>query len=248
MSVTLPGTGSIVETVDGTGGAQRQVVAVAALPEVALDPTTLAALETVSIANFPATQPVSLAAPVALDSAALAALESITVQSSALPTGASTEATLAALNTATGARADAAASTDAGTFSLISLLKRLLGKFPALGQALAAASQPVVIASDQSALPVAVAPAAYVDRSGTITAGGTAQQLMPANSARRGFFLQNNSTADLWINPNAAAVASQPSLKVPAGALYESPFGGAPAGAISIIGATTGQAFSAREF
>lgn len=220
MSVTLPGTGSIVETVDGTGGAQRQVVAVAALPEVALDPTTLAALETVSIANFPATQPVSLAAPVALDSAALAALESITVQSSALPTGASTEATLAALNT----------------------------KTPAVGQALAAASRPVVIASDQSAVPVAGAAATYVDRSGTITAGGTAQQLMPANAARRGFFLQNNSTGDLWINPNAAAVASQPSLKVPAGALYESPFGGAPAGAISIIGATTAQAFSAREF
>lgn len=52
-----------------------------------------------------------------------------------------------------GSQADAAATTDAGSFSLIALVKRLLGKMPGLGQAASAASQPVVIASDQSVIP-----------------------------------------------------------------------------------------------
>lgn len=70
--------------------------------------------------------------PVALDAASLAALESVTVQSSALPAGAATEITLAAINTDIGAPNDAAASSDAGTFSLIALFKRLLSKTSAL--------------------------------------------------------------------------------------------------------------------
>ena len=54
-----------------------------------------------------------------------------------------------------GAQADAAASSDSGTFSLIALIKRMLSKMPSVGQALMAASQPVAIASDQSNLPIA---------------------------------------------------------------------------------------------
>lgn len=103
-----------------------------------------------------------------------------------LPTGAATEATLAnvatqttlaALNTATGAQADSAASTDAGTFSLTALIKRLLGKLPlALGAATSANSLAVVIASDQPTVPVSQ-PAASA--SGTITT----QNLVPAGAA-----------------------------------------------------------------
>lgn len=48
-----------------------------------------------------------------------------------------------------GAKADTAASSDGGTFSLIALIKRLLGKIPALGQATKAGSLPVTLASDQ---------------------------------------------------------------------------------------------------
>ena len=48
-----------------------------------------------------------------------------------------------------GSANDSAATTDNGVFSLIALTKRLLGKFPSLGQATMAASQPVAIASDQ---------------------------------------------------------------------------------------------------
>lgn len=86
------------------------------------------------------------------------------------------------------------------------------------------------------------------NRSGTITTGGTAQVLMAANPARNGWSLMNVSAGDLWFYELGTATTSQPSIKVEAGALYESPAGAAPDGAISIIGATTGQAFAAREW
>lgn len=74
---------------------------------VALDSGSLAALETISVANFPSSQAVTLA-------------------SQPLPTGAATEATVAAMS----------------------------AKLPTPGQAAMAASQPVTLASDQSALSV----------------------------------------------------------------------------------------------
>ena len=52
-------------------------------------------------------------------------------------------------NVTLGAKADTAATTDSGTFSLIALFKRLLGKIPSLGAGATAASVPVNIASDQ---------------------------------------------------------------------------------------------------
>lgn len=90
--------------------------------------------------------------------------------------------------------------------------------------------------------------ASLSNKSGSITSGGTAQTLAAANSSRRGFWVQNQSSGDLWINTLATAVADQPSLRIPAGSLYESPTGASPVGAISIIGATTGQKFAAREW
>ena len=91
--------------------------------------------------------------------------------------------------------------------------------------------------------------ATMVDRSGTITLGGTAQQLMAANPNRKGYFIQNNSAGVLWFNElGATAVQAAPSISIAAGALYQSPSPGASALAISIIGATTAQAFSAREW
>ena len=88
----------------------------------------------------------------------------------------------------------------------------------------------------------------HTDRSGTITLGGTQQTLMAANSQRRGCVVQNLSTGDLWISELTTAVASQPSIKVPAGAEYTCSVNGIPTGALSIIGATTSQAFAAREW
>lgn len=66
-----------------------------------------------------------------------------------------------------GAQADSAASSDTGTFSLVSLFKRLLTKIPALGQGLMSASLPVVLASDQSNVPFIPKP---LSTTGNITA------------------------------------------------------------------------------
>jgi hypothetical protein len=81
-------------------------------------------------------------------------------------------------------------------------------------------------------------------RGGTITTGGTAQSLAPANPLRRGIEGQNISTGDLWINPNGTAVVDGVgSYKVAAGEAFSFQ----DFGAISIIGATTGQKFTAQE-
>jgi len=90
--------------------------------------------------------------------------------------------------------------------------------------------------------------AVAVDRGGTITAGGGAQQLMAANAARRGYSVQNQSTGDLYINAMTTATIDYHSLKIPAGSLYETSSSHVGPGAISIIGATTGQAWYSREF
>lgn len=86
------------------------------------------------------------------------------------------------------------------------------------------------------------------DKSGTITTGGTAQTAMASNASRRGFEVQNLSTGDLWISTLATAVQNQPSMKIAPGQLYETPAHRVSTGAVSIIGATTGQAFYGREW
>lgn len=93
------------------------------------------------------------------------------------------------------------------------------------------------------------------DKSGTITAGGTAQVLAAANPARRYFLVQNASVGTLWVSPDTTAVAGSPSIALKACAVANDGSGGAlifdslfvPTSAISIIGATTGQAFVAKE-
>lgn len=86
------------------------------------------------------------------------------------------------------------------------------------------------------------------DRSGQITTGGTAQVLLAANSQRRGFWVQNLSDADLWINDLGVASAARPGIRLVAGALYEAPASSCPTAEISIFGANTAQSFSAREW
>lgn len=81
--------------------------------------------------------------------------------------------------------------------------------------------------------------------SGTVTAGGVAQTFAALNPMRRRYSFQNLSVADLYIEEGATATTS--SLRIPAGALYESEIGAQPTGALSVYGATTGQAFWYRE-
>ena len=85
------------------------------------------------------------------------------------------------------------------------------------------------------------------NHSGTITTGGTAQQVVAANANRNYLLLQNQSTGDLWFDLGVDAVQSQPSLKLVAGdsVVWEDNY--IPTSSVSIIGATTGQAFAAKE-
>jgi hypothetical protein len=92
-----------------------------------------------------------------------------------------------------------------------------------------------------------------VDASGSITAGGTAQQLMAAATAvapRTGWWLQNQSSGTLFVVSSdraGAATAGAPSIEIPAGALYECPNHMVSQGTYSIYGATTGQAWAAAQ-
>lgn len=120
-----------------------------------------------------------------------------------------TLATDDALVAAAGAKADSAASTDTGTFSLIALVKRLLSKLttqlPAsLGSTTASASLPVVIASDQAAVASKVAGVA-TNTAVSLASGSSSAQVAAANSARRGLNLTNTDPNVCYINFGAAA-------------------------------------------
>jgi hypothetical protein len=88
------------------------------------------------------------------------------------------------------------------------------------------------------------------DRSGAITLGGTAQSLMAANAARKGWSFQNKSSADMYFNDlgGTASATANNATYLPAGAYYESEPGGASVQAISIFCATTNASFAAKEW
>jgi hypothetical protein len=86
------------------------------------------------------------------------------------------------------------------------------------------------------------------DKSGTVTTGNTAQVLIPANPGRVGLIFQNTSAGDLWINVFGTATLASPSLKVPTNGTVQFADMNMPTGAISVIGATTAQAFTCWEF
>lgn len=84
---------------------------------------------------------------------------------------------------------------------------------------------------------------AYVDASGTITLGGTAQTLLAANANRRAIQIQNTSAGNLFYRFTGAAANNTGFLLVP-NQYYESAPGMCSNQALSIWGATTGQTFS----
>lgn len=89
------------------------------------------------------------------------------------------------------------------------------------------------------------------DLSSTIAAGGTAQTLCAADPKRFGYRVQNLSSGNLYINDvggTAVTTGTGSSFTLVPGAMYESPEHMRPINAISIIGATTSQAFSAAEW
>jgi len=108
----------------------------------------------------------------------------------------------------------------------------------------------LVTASAAKPLPVTLSGTASTgevnDKSGTITTGGAAQVLMAANSGRKGIEFFNNSVGSIWLNIVGTATMAGGSIEVKAGGYWSPPV--CPVTAISIIGATTGQAFTCWEY
>ncbi len=87
------------------------------------------------------------------------------------------------------------------------------------------------------------------DGSGTVAAGGSAQTLFGGIVPANGYLVQNNSAAALWVSDVGVASDSGASIQLAAnGGLFATPSGYKPAGAVSLYGATTGQAFAARRW
>lgn len=147
----------------------------------------------------------------------------------------------AATTTAVGTVKTAVDLTTTGVTAMSAKLPATLGTKAAAGSlAVTPSSDGVFLTKPSNNTPTNI--------SGTLAVANTQQSFAAAKANRTGFWFQNNSTGDLWISAIANAVIGQPSLRVAAGALYESPAGAAGVGALSVIGATQGQAFSAREW
>ena len=79
--------------------------------------------------------------------------------------------------------------------------------------------------------------------------GTSATTLMPANAARRGIAIQNQSaSADCYISGQGAASADWHSLKIPGGGYYETPNTHSGTGAISIVCTAASTPVHAREW
>lgn len=85
------------------------------------------------------------------------------------------------------------------------------------------------------------------NRSGTLAAANTSQQVAPAKPTRQYLLIQNVSNADLWVNEFVAAVMNQPSIKLAPNEklIFDGVF--CPTGAIYIIGGTSSQAYTVKE-
>ncbi|HJU18985.1 MAG TPA: hypothetical protein VJ770_21225, partial [Stellaceae bacterium] len=86
------------------------------------------------------------------------------------------------------------------------------------------------------------------DGSAMIAAGGTAQLLFGGVVPATGYLVCNTSSAALWISDVGTASAGGSSIQIAAGAIWATPSGYKPPGAVSIFGAATGQAFAARRW
>lgn len=96
----------------------------------------------------------------------------------------------------------------------------------------------------------------FTNQSGAITLGGTAQNALPINGARKHFLIQNPQTAadqgiasaeNLYINFTGAANIGTPSLVLFPGGSYESSMAPVASQALSVIAATTGHKFTCWE-
>jgi hypothetical protein len=88
------------------------------------------------------------------------------------------------------------------------------------------------------------------DASGTITAGGASQQVLPANGNRQWLFIQNVDAAagaDLWVRFGAAASAGAGSIRLAPGVMLNLDGSYVPTESVQVFGATTSKPFTVLE-
>ena len=117
---------------------------------------------------------------------------------------------------------------------------------------------PVPTVSGTPVVPVQSSPVqgTLTDRSGSITTGGTAQTLAPANTNRRYLLIQNPLSAttqgiataeSLFINFTTTAVAGPPSIELAPGDIFVMEGFSVSTELVSVIAATTGHKWAAKE-
>lgn len=87
---------------------------------------------------------------------------------------------------------------------------------------------------------------ALTDRSGTVTSGGTSQQVAAANASRKFFCYQNTSDETQFLNFGAAASAAN-SFEIGPKGYWESGPNFCPTGTVNMLGATTAKSYTAKE-
>ena len=90
--------------------------------------------------------------------------------------------------------------------------------------------------------------AAAIDGSATVIVGGTAQTLFAGVVPTNGYLVANDSSATIYVSDVGAATSGGASIPIAAGAVFMTPSGYKPAGAVSLWGEATGQAFAARRW
>lgn len=136
-------------------------------------------------------------------------------------------------------------------------LQTIISSINANGQAASVNSSPVVIASDQSTLPISIPNGGFTDRSSTITAGTASQTLAALNAARLRIIIQNPSTAagqgispveSLYINfTSDAGIDNGTSLELLPGSTFDSDTGPVSPELITVNATTTGHVYIAKE-
>jgi hypothetical protein len=104
-------------------------------------------------------------------------------------------------------------------------------------------------ASASTPLPmINTAGSAASDGSGAVVTGGAAQTLFGGVAPMNGWLVANNSSAAVYVSDVGTATPGGASIPVAPGAVFATPSGYKPAGAVSLYGATTGQAYAARRW
>lgn len=139
-------------------------------------------------------------------------------------------------------------SLESGGAGALGWLASIRKKIAAFGTAGAPSADVITVQGITNGTPLPItAQGTPTDRSSTLTTGGTAQQLAAANTSRKYLLVQNQSSGYLYIRFTGTATQDQTSLRIESGGSYENPPHYCPTSAVSIIGATTGQAWHSVE-